>query len=98
MYGPDIKMASGFVGGAPNAAPSPFDTVYNTLTAVNVLAARVELLAERLLGPSLQNGKTGTDAPKPTGYLPALAEQAGETGARIFDANEALSRIEAVLP
>lgn len=82
--------------GPATQAQSPVTIVANVLEQAREMAARVQGLADRMLGctPELDGANA---MPSPSGVLTELAATAERTRDYISDANRALSRIESAL-
>lgn len=74
-----------------------FDGIAIAFDRVGLLAARVEQLRDRLLGPRPEN-KIGGPVPTAAGLLDDYAERARCASARIDDALSAVNEIERSLP
>lgn len=73
-----------------------FDHVHRALERSINLATRVQALAERLLGPTVNPGSTGAQG-VPIGFLNEVGDNALAAFDRVDSAHEALSRIERAL-
>lgn len=86
-----------------NSAPKPsrttdFDVVDEALALANIIATRVECLADVMLGPQPSIDACGNISETPSGVLPRMAGKAVYARGRLGDAMAALDRIERSLP
>lgn len=77
---------------------SAVNDVHETLSGARELAARVESIVDRLVGPVPAAGSNADAQEPPYSVFDLLRDDSRATSARIATAHEALNRLEEALP
>lgn len=95
---PDFAMNQKAYAETTDVHVSPFVMAANAFDVAAQVSIRVQVLADRLLGPTPQAVGNASGMSAPSALLPQLRSSADLLNDQMREAMEALSRIERALP